>query len=169
MINYFEFFGLSESYTIDKKKLRKLYYEKSRKYHPDFFTLEAEKEQEKILDLSTLNNEAYKTLNSDDSRLKHLLQIKGTIVEGEKEKLSQSFLMEMMDLNEAIMDLQFSESNAPQKTHLTENVEKSIRNLEDELLKLGQSELSESVLSKLKELFFRKKYLKRLLDNISNI
>jgi len=169
LINYFEYFGISERFVVDQKQLRKLYYENSRKYHPDFFTLESGEHQEEMMHLSTLNNDAYRTLKNDDKRLKHLLEIKGAIVEGEKEKLSQSFLMEMMDLNESIMELQFSDNDEPQKTHLTENVENSIRNLDQELDDIGQSELSESVLAELKEIFFRKKYLKRLLDNIRKL
>ena len=169
MINYYKFFGIPETYLIDQERLRKLYYQKSREYHPDFYTLEAEKEQEEILRLSTTNNEAYKTLKSDLKRLRHLLEIKGAIKEDEKEKLSQSFLMEMMDLNESIMELQFAEQNNTKVNELSQHVDEIIQHLDEEINKVGLSDLNESDLSGLKELYFRKKYLNRLKDNISKL
>ena len=66
MINYFKHFGLPVRLNLNQAELRKLYYHNSRKYHPDFFTLENNAKQDEVLRLSTLNNEAYNVLKDDD-------------------------------------------------------------------------------------------------------
>ncbi|HRD80271.1 MAG TPA: Fe-S protein assembly co-chaperone HscB, partial [Saprospiraceae bacterium] len=61
-MNYFEFFRLPLSFQLDEEALRKAFYANSKKYHPDFYTLESEEKQTEILELSTINNQAYHTL-----------------------------------------------------------------------------------------------------------
>ena len=60
-----------------------------------------------ILELSTLNNEAYKTLSDFDKRMKYILEIKAVLDEEGKNQIPQDFLMEMMDINEQLMELEF--------------------------------------------------------------
>ena len=106
-MDYFEFYNFPRSFQVDEKVLRQLYLEHSRKYHPDFHTLSGEVEQARVLDLSTQNNEAFKTLSDPDKRIQYVLKIKGLIEEGEGQgALSQDFLMDMMDINEAMMELE---------------------------------------------------------------
>ena len=169
MINYFKYFGLPERLTIDKAALRKLYYENSRKYHPDFFTLEAETQQEEVLRLSTLNNEAYEVLKDDYKRMRHLLEVKGAIKNDEKEELSQTFLMEMMDINESIMELQMGEKSIEELNNLEQNIEKLTETLKTEIQKFGHSDLEESEIASLKDCYFRMKYINRLKENISKL
>lgn len=169
MINYYEYYKLPIRLDIDLSVLRKLYYENSRKYHPDFYTLESEEKQEEVLRLSTLNNEAYKILSDDDKRLKHLLEVKGAIKDGDKEELSQLFLMEMMDINESVMDMQMGESDENKLQELKQNVNTLTNNLNTEIKEIGQSDLSESEIANLKDCYFRKKYIARLKDNISKL
>ncbi|NUO01667.1 MAG: hypothetical protein HUU01_13755, partial [Saprospiraceae bacterium] len=106
-INYFEFFGLPVSIELDEASLKRRFYENSKKFHPDFFTLESPEKQAEILELSTFNNEAWRTLSDFDSRLKYLLELKGLFGEEGTNVLPQEFLMDMMDINEAAMELEF--------------------------------------------------------------
>ena len=61
-----QYYNLKERLDIDKEVLRKLFCDNSKKYHPDSYTLESEKEQEDFLAKSTINNEAYRTLIDDE-------------------------------------------------------------------------------------------------------
>ncbi len=106
-MKYFEIFGLKPSFHLDESELRKQFLVNSKKYHPDFHTLESEEAQEKILALSSLNNEAYKVLKDKVKRMAYILSEKGLIGEGVKNDLDQSFLMEMMEINEGMMELEF--------------------------------------------------------------
>ena len=169
MINYYEYFGLPVRLNQNQSDLRKLYYENSRKYHPDFYTLEEEERQEEVLRFSTLNNEAYNVLKNDNKRLKHLLEIKGAIKEGEKEELSQLFLMEMMEINETIMDLQLGDADPTKLTELEQNINQLTDTLNTEIKRIGNSELNESEIASLKECYFRMKYINRLKENIRKL
>ncbi len=71
-LDYFEFYNFPRSFQVDEKVLRQLYLEHSRKYHPDFHTLSGEVEQARVLDLSTQNNEAFKTLSDPDKRIQYV-------------------------------------------------------------------------------------------------
>jgi molecular chaperone HscB len=119
-MTYFDFFGLEPKFGIDKKELKILFLENSKKYHPDFFTLENEAKKEEVMQLSTQNNEAYKCLNKDESRMKYILQLKGIDV-SDKAAMPQSFLIDMMDINEQIMELEM-EFDAANHSKINEEV-----------------------------------------------
>ena len=104
--NYFAWFDLPQALNIDTAALRKPFLALSRRYHPDFSTSENAAEQDRVLQLSTYNNEAYQTLLDPDLRLRYLLELNGYLAAEGKQQLPQSFLMEMMDINEALMDLE---------------------------------------------------------------
>jgi len=97
--NFFSFFGLPVSLSIDLPSLRKVFLENSRRFHPDFHTLSSDEEQEKALEMSSLNNEAFKVLSDTDARIRYVLELKGLLgADSKEEKLPQDFLMEMMDI-----------------------------------------------------------------------
>ena len=105
MLDYFDFYGLPESFQPDMAVLKRLYYAKSRETHPDFHATSALENQAAMLRLATLNTDAYRTLADPDQRMAYLLRRHGLLEEGRQEILPSDFLMEMMDLNEQLMDL----------------------------------------------------------------
>jgi molecular chaperone HscB len=103
--NFFTFYGLEQSFQIDPAQLKTSFLQKSREYHPDFYTHDPEA-QNIALAVSAFNNKAYKILGNDISRAQYLVDLYlGN--QDEKQQLPQTFLMEMMDLNEAIDELEF--------------------------------------------------------------
>src|SRR5471030_3363301 len=117
-MNYFDFYGIPESFTPDTPLLKKKFYELSKEYHPDFFANEEDAKQQEILELSTLNNKAYQTLSDPYKRLEYILRTHELLLEGAKPQLPSDFLMEMMDINERLMEV----DNAGQLGHLTAEV-----------------------------------------------
>ena len=101
-MNYFEFYDIPISFKIDAAALKRTFYRLSKKYHPDFFTQESEEKQAEILQLSSLNNEAYQTLSNFDRRMKYVLDLKGVLAEEGQNQIPQAFLMEMMEINEGL-------------------------------------------------------------------
>jgi len=93
----FEFYNIPITFIPDEAALRKTFYANSKKYHPDFYTLASQEEQEKALELSTLNNEAFKILSDQDRRMKYILELKGVMGEEGQNNIPQDFLMEMME------------------------------------------------------------------------
>ena len=90
-MNYFEFFDIPVSFFPDEAALKRYYYENSKKYHPDFYTLESEDRQAEVLELSTFNNEAYKTLSDFDKRMKYILTLEDALAEEGANQLPPGF------------------------------------------------------------------------------
>ena len=157
-MNYFELFELPVSFKIDKSKLAKKYFELQKKYHPDFFANGTEHEQEQALEISSRLNKALKIFKNSDDTIKYVLQLKGVLEEEEKYQLPPAFLMEMMELNEDL-----SENSAQEVQQLEEQIYKDvapiIENYDDASAKSDD-------LQKLKEYYFKKKYLQRILDRL---
>lgn len=121
MINYFDFYGLPESFQLDGATLQSTYYRLSREYHPDFHATKSPAEQAEMLRLSTLNTDAYRTLQDPDARMAYLLREHGLLADGAgQEPLPPDFLLEVMDLNEQLMEAESGDADAA--THLETEV-----------------------------------------------
>lgn len=107
MANHFQFFGIPESFSPDTDALRRLFLKNSKRFHPDFHSNETDEKQAELLELSTQNNRAFQVLGDADLRMKHILEIHGMLENGGKNfPLPPDFLMEMMEMNEAIDELE---------------------------------------------------------------
>ncbi|WP_276088305.1 Fe-S protein assembly co-chaperone HscB [Pedobacter sp. JY14-1] len=167
MRDYFAFYGLPVSFSPDPLAVKQKFYALSKQYHPDFYINESEEKQLEVLELSTLNNKAYQVLSDPGRLLPYVLELKGVLTEGEHYMLPQDFLMEMMEVNEALMDLQF-DPDADKLSNLTREVEEVEKGIATRIaaLSAGFEELNEArqekVLRELKDLYYRSKYLVRI-------
>ena len=169
--DYFEFYELPVQFNPDQQLVKAKFYAFSKQYHPDFYANESEEKQQEVLELSTLNNKAYQTLSNASKRLKYVLELKGIVATDEGYQLPQSFLMEMMDVNEALMDLEFEPDEAK-----LDAVKKDItlieKQLEDNLSGLLRQfdehpEDSEKLLPEIKDIFYRQKYITRIRSRLA--
>jgi molecular chaperone HscB len=170
-MNYFEFYNIPVSLSVDETALKQKFYTKSKKFHPDFFTLNDVEEQMEALEMSTLNNTAYKVLIDFDKRLHYLLTLKGILGEEGKNTIPQDFLMEMMDVNEAVMELQFDFNDEVYKKLLKE-VEETKVNLKAKIQGIvpkKEDDLSSEDFEVLKDYYLKSKYLMRLEENIKKL
>ncbi|MBC8987672.1 Fe-S protein assembly co-chaperone HscB [Pedobacter sp. N36a] len=171
MVDYFEFYGLPVTFHPDAAEIKRKFYELSKKYHPDFYINESEEKQAEVLELTTINNKAYQVLSNPQKRVHYILELKGQLVEGENYSLPQSFLMEMMDVNEALMDLQF-DPDAERLATLKTEVDEIEKGLSDQIAALTTSfELKDKeaqlrILNAIKDLYYRNKYLYRIRESI---
>ena len=159
-MNYFELFDIPVSLTIDKTKLAKKYFELQKKYHPDFFTQNNEAEQDEALEKSSAINKALKVFQNKDSTIKYVLQLKGLLEEEEKYQLRPDFLMEVMELNEQL---------SAESTTAIEVFEKEIYSEVSSIID-GYNDTSTTTaeLLKVKEYYFKKKYLLRILERLDD-
>src|SRR5215210_3532333 len=103
-MNYFELFEIPILLKVDAELLKERFFLLSRKYHPDYFAQAAEEKKSEALEISAMLNKAYKTFQQPDETIKYVLQLKGLLEEGEKYELPPDFLMEVLEINEALMD-----------------------------------------------------------------
>lgn len=171
MQNYFDLFDLAISFEVDASALTKKYYELNKLYHPDKFTLASAEEQEAALKKSTAVNEGYKILKKQQPRLRHILALLGAEPEEGKEVMPQDFLMEMMDVNEAIMDYKM-EPNADGEEAIRKQVADLQLGLDKEFQAAREDfdfeEPSSDKLLAIKNSYLKNKYLKRVLDNLQD-
>jgi molecular chaperone HscB len=170
-MDYFKFYDIPVSFSPNQALVKKKFYALSKEYHPDFFVNESEEKQQEILELSTLNNKAFQTLSNPDKLLPYVLTLKNVLAEGEKYQLPQDFLMEMMEVNEGIMELEFDADEA-KLTEVKKNVDRFENELNTELKMLiadfesNNKSVEEGVLGKIKDIWYRKKYLLRIRESI---
>jgi len=157
-MNYFELFELPVAIQIEKTKLAQKFFELQKKYHPDFFANGTEHEQAEALEISSQLNKALKVLKNQDQTIKYVLQLKQLLEEEEKYQLSPAFLMEMMELNE---ELSADSANQIEEleTQLYSEVKPIIENYDD-------ATATNADLLILKEYYYKKKYLQRILDRL---
>ncbi|RNL53991.1 Fe-S protein assembly co-chaperone HscB [Pedobacter jejuensis] len=171
--DYFEFYELPVQFHPDLNAVKAKFYALSKKFHPDFYANESDDKQQEVLDLSTLNNKAYQVLSHPTKRLKYVLELKGIVETDEGYQLPQSFLMEMMDVNEALMDLEF-EPDAEKLAKVKEDVNGIEQQLNDELNELTKQfdenpAESESLLGSIKDIFYRQKYINRIRERLPKV
>ncbi len=170
MTNYFDFFDLPPAVEIDESLLRKRFLLNSKRFHPDFHTLETTEAQQHALEMASLNNEAWLVLSDFDRRIKHLLQLQDALPEEGQQKLPQDFLMEVMELNEALMEAELNpEPHAIQQLKATvEDLEQNCQQALNQALEGGVVyPLSAQQLEALKNFYLKKRYLLRIRENLS--
>lgn len=170
-MNYFELYDIPESFTIDQAVLKKKFLELSRKYHPDFYTLYGEGDQEDALKMSVLNNEAYKTLKNKNLLTAYILELHGVAL-NDGDALPQEFLMEMMDINERLMDVQM-DPNPEAISSIRAEIDQIKKSLLEVKFQLEQDYIVKKdkklTLASIKSNFLKSKYLNRLNDQLTSL
>jgi molecular chaperone HscB len=161
-VNYFELFEIPVQLKVDVAPLHKKFFELSRKYHPDYFVNENPEAQAEALEKSAILNKAYKAFKNPDETIKYVLQEKGLLEEEEKYELPPDFLMEVLEINEQMMDADDDETTVRIKSSI-ENLQSEIYAPVKETVENYQEGItSEKELLRVKEYYYKKKYLDRI-------
>ena len=159
--DFFSFYGLPQTFRPDPALVRRQYYALSREHHPDRYAGSDDIKIAETLQMSALNNEAYRTLSDADATFGYILRLHQIIEEEESYKLPPEFLMEMMELNEAV-DEGGEEAKLSYDAAL-EAWEASVAPLK---ARFDAGEREESLFARLKDAYYRKKYLHRLGERL---
>jgi molecular chaperone HscB len=168
-INYFEFYDIPESFEPDTALLKKKFYALSKQYHPDFYANEDEAKQQEILEISTINNKAYQTLNDPARRLEYILKQHELVSEGAKPQLPADFLMEMMDLNERLMEVDDAENLASIRAEalaVEDDLTNELKSLTADYETLNDT-AKEDRLNSITDIYYRQKYLLRIKESLN--
>ena len=144
-VDYFTFFGLPRKLNADVAALERSFYELSRKLHPDLNARADSKEQEWILEQSSLLNDAYRTLKDPIKRTQYLLSLEGVELEeqyksatdqaratGETKKqiVPPDLLEEVFELNMQLEELRMQKKMGEDDPALIEEIGKQKLELE---------------------------------------
>ncbi|XP_051806924.1 iron-sulfur cluster co-chaperone protein HscB isoform X2 [Acanthochromis polyacanthus] len=152
-ISYFQIMDCDYTFTLDTQKLQKRYLQLQRALHPDNFSQKSLTELEYSESQSALVNKAYKTLLKPLSRGLYMLELQGMhLEEGTETGADSGFLMELMEINEALDEAQTPEA-ARKLAELTEQIDAALREGELQAAKalLGQMKYYANIEEKVKE------------------
>ena len=167
-MEYFDLFGIPVQLKLNPADLSARFFALSRQFHPDRVAQDDAAAQEEALEKSALLNKAWKTFHHPDALIHYVLKEKGLITDDEKYNLPPSFLMEVMDINEQLMELDedadtgvIEEELNNLSNQIYEPVKKVVENYEEGVT-------SGEALLQVKEYYYKKKYLDRIREELQN-
>ena len=166
-MNYFELFDIPVQLKVNAASLSKKFFALSKQSHPDYYISESKEDQEEYLERSALINKAWKTFHSPEATIKYVLQEKGLLEEEEKYELPPFFLMEIMEINEALMDSEDQNTSDNLKPKI-ENLQSEIYEPVKEIVEHYQEGITtEKELLQVKDYYYKKKYLQRITQQLA--
>lgn len=107
----FELFAVPAKFAQDRDQLDARWKELQRQAHPDKFAHEASAAQRIAMQWSVRINEAYERLKSPIKRAAYLCELNGAKIDAERNTaMPEDFLMQQMELREALDDAQTEEN-----------------------------------------------------------
>ncbi|KAK8821826.1 hypothetical protein WA556_002271 [Blastocystis sp. ATCC 50177/Nand II] len=110
--NFFQLFGLPETYDIDPAKLEANFKNMQKVIHPDLFSSKSEEEKAVSTKVSTTINIAHNKLKNPISRAAYLVKLitgKDVLGEDDNYKVPMEVLMEVMEIREKLSDAKTDE------------------------------------------------------------
>lgn len=103
--NFFELFGLPQSFDVDMAQLNEHYRALQRELHPDRFASAADQERRLAVQITARVNEALQTLKDPLRRARYLLALAGIDTDEDTDtRVDPGFLTEQMELREALAE-----------------------------------------------------------------
>lgn len=108
-MQFYEALGLDPKLSLDPAELKKRFYEQSRQWHPDRFSLASPSDQQRALDMTALINDAFRTLRDPITRAEYFLKERGIEL---SKQAPPELLEEVFELNMALEELRGGDDSA---------------------------------------------------------
>jgi molecular chaperone HscB len=108
-MRYYEALGLDPKLALDSEELKRRFYERSRQWHPDRFGRSNPAEQQKSLEMTSVLNDAFRTLRDPVTRAEYFLEESG--IEPAKQ-VPPELLEEVFEMNLALEELRSGDESA---------------------------------------------------------
>ena len=108
--NHFELFQLPVGFDIDLGALTARYRDLQRSVHPDRFASAPDRDRRTSMQAATQLNDAFQTLKDPMRRARYMLELAGVHMDDQDTAMEPEFLMEQMELREALDEAKHSES-----------------------------------------------------------
>ena len=159
-MQYFDAFDIEPALSLDAEDLKRRFYERSRRWHPDKFSRGSIEEQEKALEMTAVLNDAFRTLRDPVSRAEYFLKEKGFELSKEA---PPELLEEVFELNMALEELKEGDESA--KPQLIEARDRfvAMRDSIDRTLAVTTD------LEEVRALLNRRRYIRNLIRDVENV
>ena len=168
-LEFFDLFEIPVQLRVPSGSLSQKFFELSRKYHPDYFVQQGEKEQAGALEKSAMLNKAFRTFQNTDDTIRYVLMQKGLMQEEEKYELPSDFLMEVLEINEQLMDIDNQAANAAVRSTIDKLQSEIYEPVKDIVEHYQEGVTSEKELLQVKEYYYKKKYLDRIRRQLAGM
>lgn len=101
-MNAFELLGFQPALDIDEAQLDERFQRLRAQFHPDRFSLGSALERRLAVQRAADINDAHATLADPVARARHLLELRGAVVDEAETMQDPAFLMQQMELREAL-------------------------------------------------------------------
>ena len=167
--NYFELFDLPVAFDLDSAELAVRYRELQRRFHPDRFASAPAPERLLSVQLTAQINAAFQTLKDPVARARYLLGLQGVDTDQETDtSMSPAFLMEQMELREALAEAVLRADRDIQIASLRQQVDKQLE-LKSATLRVHFAENSEVALGQARNLVREMLFLQKLAHEIQEL
>ena len=161
--NYFELFGLAESFDVDQEALASKYRAFQSALHPDRFTGKSDQEQRSSVQHTAFVNEAYSVLKNDLKRAHYLLGLQDAEFDADREtSRDEEFLMQQMELHERVAAL----DEATDPVVALEALADEFKRQQQELISLFAAEYAMGHLDAAKDLALKLQFYERLTNQL---
>jgi molecular chaperone HscB len=108
-MQFYEALGLEPQLALDSEELKKHFYERSRQWHPDRFSRASAAEQQKSLEMTSMLNDAFRTLRDPVARAEYFLENNGIVP---SKHVPPELLEEVFEMNIALEELRAGDESA---------------------------------------------------------
>jgi molecular chaperone HscB len=108
-MQFYEALGLEPRLRLDSEELKKRFYERSRQWHPDRFSRASPAEQQKSLEMTSMLNDAFRTLRHPVARAEYFLEQNGIVP---SKHVPPELLEEVFEMNIALEELRAGDESA---------------------------------------------------------
>jgi molecular chaperone HscB len=166
--NHFEVFQLPIRFDVDQGLISERYRELQKTLHPDKFVNASDQEQRLSMQQTALVNESFQVLKSPLLRAKYLLELKGVNFSEKSEQLDPAFLMEQLELREAIENISEQEDPFGSLTEIQSHIEQQVRDMIENLRANFESD-QDDLIKYTKEMVLKLQFLQKLLSETERL
>ena len=171
-MNPFEILGIDARYDIDLRAVEKRHRELSVALHPDKFASDGASARRESIERASQVNEAWRIVRDPIRRAEALFEAAGiTVGEKSEPKSNQDFLMEMMEMREALADARDSKdlSRVRALAEDAEGRESTVKKAISKIFATRPVQTDKSVLISALPKLGELRFYRRMLEDVSAI
>ena len=164
--DFFEIFAIPVAWQVDISQLQSRYLKLQQEFHPDRFASHSDTEKRLAVQTASLINQAYDTLKSPLKRAQYLLELNKIDASQDSHITSDGvFLMEQIELREALSDVRDSADPFAALDSLRSGVENSYAEQQNQF----QAQYQESDFDHAFNTVAKMQFSAKLLDEIEQL